>query len=110
MAAIAFTLLRLTTAPTAAGLAAVGLALFLVTLVQVPESSVAQVQDAQRAAKAKPSFSMHRCMATWDRSAQMSRQEWKERANGSSGTTRAYMANLSELSHDILRDRRRFAG
>ena len=73
MAAIAFILLRLTTS-TGVGLAAVGLLLFL-----VPESSLAHMQIAQeRAAQARPNSSMHRCMATWDRSAQMSKQEWKE--------------------------------
>jgi hypothetical protein len=78
MAAIAFTLFRLPPLATV-GLAAVGLSIFLLTLVQVPASSIAQVQVAQqRGAKAQPNSSMSRCMATWDRSAQMSKQEWKE--------------------------------
>lgn len=73
MAAIAFILLRLMTS-TGVGLAAVGLPLFL-----VPESSLAHKQIAQeRAAQARPNSSMQRCMATWGRSAQMSKQEWKE--------------------------------
>jgi hypothetical protein len=77
MVATIFALFRLTTAPTAAGLAAVGLFVFLVTLMQFPDSSCAQVQVAQERA-GNAGSSMRRCMATWDRSAQMSKQEWKE--------------------------------
>jgi hypothetical protein len=79
MLAAIFALARPPTAPTAAGLTAVALSVFLVTLIQVPEASIAQVQVAQqRAAKAGQGSSMRRCMATWDRSAQMSKQDWKE--------------------------------
>jgi hypothetical protein len=78
MLAAIFALARPPTAPTAAGLTAVALSVFLVTLIQVPEASIAQVQVAQRAGKAGQESSMRRCMATWDRSAQMSKQDWKE--------------------------------
>ena len=74
-----FALFRPITARPAASLAAVGLSVFLVTLVQVPEASIAQVQVAQQGAgKAGAKSAMTRCMATWDRSAQMSKQEWRD--------------------------------
>jgi hypothetical protein len=77
MVATILGLFRLTKAPTVAGLAAVGLPLFLVILVQFPDASCAQVQVAQEGA-GKAASSMRRCMATWDRSAQISKQEWME--------------------------------
>jgi hypothetical protein len=78
MVALRFALFRLAT-PAAIGLGAVGLSVFLFTLVQAPASSIAQAQAAQqRMAQAGARSPMSRCMATWDRSAQMSKQEWRE--------------------------------
>jgi hypothetical protein len=64
---------------TAAGLAAVGISVFLLTLVHAPEPGIAQAQDTQKkAGEAEAETPMTRCMATWDRAAQMSKEEWRE--------------------------------
>ena len=73
-----FALLRLSAMFTAAGLATVGISVFLVTLVHAPGPSIAQAPAQQKAGKAEAKSPMTRCMDTWDRAAQMSKQEWKE--------------------------------
>ena len=79
MIAITFAWFRPMMTLTAIAWAAVGLSTFLVTLAQVPGPSIAQVQVAQqRAGQAVAKSPMSRCMATWDRTAQMPKQEWKE--------------------------------
>ena len=79
MIATTFALFRPMMTLTALALAAVGLSTFLVALVQVPGPSIAQAQVAQqRAGKVGAKSAMSRCMATWDRSAQMPKQEWKD--------------------------------
>lgn len=71
--------LRPTAMSTAAGLATVGVSAFLFTLVLAPGPSMAQAQVAQqKAGKVEGKSPMARCMDTWDRAAQMSKQEWKE--------------------------------
>ena len=73
------TFVRLTAMFTAAGLAAVGASMFLLTLVHAPEASNAQAQVAQQKTdKAEAETPMSRCMATWDRATQMSKEEWRE--------------------------------
>ena len=76
----AFALLRLSAMFASVGLAAASeFPSFLVTLVHAPGPSIAQVQDAQqKAGKAEAKSPMTRCMDTWDRATQMTKQEWKE--------------------------------
>jgi hypothetical protein len=67
-----FPFFRLSAMVTAVGLAAVA-------LVHATGPSIAQVQDTQqKAGKVEGKSPMARCMDTWDRAAQMSKQEWKE--------------------------------
>ena len=74
-----FALLRRTAMFTSVGLAAIGISVFLITLMHVPGPSIAQAQVAQQKAdKAEAKSPMSRCMDTWDRATQMSKQEWKE--------------------------------
>lgn len=64
---------------TSVGAATVGIAVFLVVLAHAPGSSVAQGQDTQqKAGKVEAKTPMGRCMDTWDRASQMSKQEWRE--------------------------------
>jgi hypothetical protein len=82
MVAAIFSLLRLMAMLTAVSLAAVGISVFLVSLVHAAEPSrplLAQAQVPQpRGGKAVAKSPMTRCMETWDRATQMSKQEWKE--------------------------------
>jgi hypothetical protein len=56
--------------------AAVGLA--ATTLLHAPAPGIAQAQLAQqKAGKAEVKTPMDRCMDTWDRAAQMSKEEWR---------------------------------
>ena len=74
-----FALSRRTAMFTAASLAAVGISVFLITLVHAPGPSMAQAQPAQQKTdKAEAKTPMDRCMDTWDRAAQMSKEEWRE--------------------------------
>jgi len=72
MAIQTFPVLRLSAMVTAVGLAAI-------TLVHAPGPSLAQAQLAQQKTnKADAKTPMSRCMDTWDRAAQMSKEEWRE--------------------------------
>jgi hypothetical protein len=64
---------------TSVGVAAVGISAFLITVLHAPGPSIAQAQDTQQnAGKAEAETPMSRCMATWDRATQMSKEEWRE--------------------------------
>lgn len=64
---------------TFSAVAALGLGVFLITLVHAPAPSLAQAQPAQQKTnKAEAKTPMDRCMNTWDRAAQMSKEEWRE--------------------------------
>jgi len=79
MAIDIFALFRRTAMFTSVGVAAVAISVFLIALVHAPGPSIAQVQDTQqKAGKVEGKSPMARCMDTWDRAAQMSKQEWKE--------------------------------
>jgi hypothetical protein len=80
MIAAALALLRMMAKFAAAGLAAVALGLFLVSLVYAAEpDNVAQAGAAQqKETKAEAKSAMTRCLETWDPATQMSKQEWKE--------------------------------
>ena len=74
-----FAFLRKSAIFTSVAVAAVGMFVFLITLVNAPAPSIAQGQDTQqKAGKVEAKTPMGRCMDTWDRASQMSKQEWRE--------------------------------
>lgn len=83
MNATILSLVRLVAFLTAINLAAVGIAVLLNSLAyaQPGRSSVAQLppqQKSGKAANAETKSPMRRCIDSWDRGTQMSKQEWKE--------------------------------
>jgi len=66
----------------AAVVSAAATSLFLSSPVMAVEKEIAQVQQVQQRSaksdKAGPKTPMERCIATWDRATQMSKQEWRE--------------------------------
>jgi hypothetical protein len=83
MIAAALALLRMMAKLAAAGLAAVALGLFLVSLVYAAEpvgsGDLPQAETAQqKETRAEAKSAMTRCLETWDPATQMSKQEWKE--------------------------------
>ena len=64
---------------TSVGVAGVGMSVFLIFLAHAPGPSIAQGQDTQqKAGKVEAKTPMGRCMDTWDRATQMSKEEWRE--------------------------------